>query len=213
MAQAFADNGYLVIQPQFRGSDGFGLKHIQAGYGEWGKKMQDDISDAVNFAVKKGITDPNRVCIVGVSYGGYAALAGGAFTPDLYKCVVAIAGIGDVKSFLSWEKMERGSKSSSVSYWKRQLANGEVDKEALKAISPENFAQNFKAPVLLIHGSHDKTVPIEQSEHMNSALKSAKKSVKFVELEKETHYLEDSEARLKMLEESIKFVNANIGQK
>lgn len=175
--------------------------------------MQDDISDAVSFAVKKGITDPNRVCIVGASYGGYAALAGGAFTPDLYKCVVAIAGIGDVKAFLSWEKRERGSKSSSVSYWKKQLANGEIDKAALVAISPENFVQNFKAPVLLIHGANDKTVPIEQSESMNSALKSAKKPVKFVELDKENHYLEESETRLKTLEESIQFVNANIGQK
>lgn len=213
MAQAFANNGYLVIQPQFRGSDGFGLNHIQAGYGEWGKKMQDDISDAVGFAVKKGLTDSNRVCIVGASYGGYAALAGGAFTPDLYKCVVSIAGIGDLQSFLSWVKMVRGSKSSSVSYWNRQLANGEIDKEALKAISPESFAQNFKAPVLLVHATHDKTVPVGQSKQMYSALKSAQKKVKFVKLDRETHYLEDSETRLKMLEESIEFVNANIGQK
>jgi len=212
-AQAFANNGYLVIQPQFRGSDGFGLKHIQAGYGEWGKKAQDDISDAVGFAVKKGITDPNRVCIVGSSYGGYAALAGGAFSPDLYKCVVAIAGVSNLKSMLSWEKRERGSKSASVSYWKRQFGNGEIDNAALDAVSPENFAQNFKAPVLLIHGTRDQTVPIEQSERMNAALKSAKKPVTYVELGKENHYLQDSETRLKTLEESIKFVNAHIGQK
>ncbi len=210
-AQAFADNGYLVIQPQFRGSDGFGLKHIQAGYGEWGKKMQDDITDAVNFAVKKGITDPNRVCIVGSSYGGYAALAGGAFSPDLYKCVVAIAGVSELKSFLSWSKMQRGSKSSAVSYWKRQFANGTIDNAALEAVSPVNFAQNFKAPVLLIHGTRDQTVPIEQSERMNSALKSAKKPVTFIELDKENHYLQESETRLKTLEESITFVNKHIG--
>lgn len=213
IAQAFANNGYLVIQPQFRGSSGFGLKHIQAGYGEWGKKMQDDISDAVSFAVKKGITDPNKVCIVGASYGGYAALAGGAFTPDIYKCVVAIAGISDLKSFLSWSKMERGGKSSAVTYWKKQFANGEIDNAALAAASPESFAQNFKAPVLLIHGANDKTVPIGQSEKMNSALKSAKKQVKFVKLNKENHYLQDSETRLQTLEESIKFVNSAIGQK
>jgi len=211
-AQAFAENGYLVIQPQFRGSDGFGLKHIQAGYGEWGKKMQDDITDALSFAVKKGITDPNRVCIVGSSYGGYAALAGGAFTPDLYKCVVAIAGVSDLKSFLSWSKMERGGKSSAVSYWKRQFANGEIDNAALAAASPENFAQNFKAPVLLIHGENDKTVPIEQSKKMNAALKSADKKVKFIELKKENHYLQTSETRLQKLEETVKFVNSHIGQ-
>ncbi|MES2825227.1 MAG: prolyl oligopeptidase family serine peptidase [Pseudomonadota bacterium] len=212
-AQAFADNGYLVIQPQFRGSNGFGLKHFQAGLGEWGKKMQDDITDAVNFAVKKGITDPNRVCIVGTSYGGYAALAGGAFSPDLYKCVVAIAGVSELKSFLSWSKMERGGKSSAVSYWKRQFANGEIDNTALAAVSPVNFAENFKAPVLLIHGSRDETVPIKQSEDMNSALKSAKKKVTYIELKGENHFLQESETRLKTLEATVKFVNENIGQK
>ncbi len=213
MAQAFAENGYLVIQPQFRGSDGFGAKHTLAGYGEWGKKMQDDISDAVGFAVKKGITDPNRVCIVGASYGGYSALAGGAFSPDLYKCIVAIAGVSNLKSMLSWEKMERGSESSAVSYWKRQFANGEINNEALEAVSPEKFAANFKAPVLLIHGSRDKTVPIQQSEDMNSALKSAQKKVTYIKLDGENHYLQESETSLKTLEATVKFVNAHIGQK
>jgi len=213
LAQAFADNGYLVIQPQFRGSDGFGLKHILAGYGEWGKKMQDDITDSVGFAVKKGITDPTRVCIFGMSYGGYAALAGGAFSQDIYKCMVSVAGVSNLKSMLSWEKMERGGKSSDVSYWKRQFANGEIDNNALNAVSPENFAPDFKAPVLLIHAKNDKSVPIEQSESMNSALKKAGKNVKFIELDNEGHNLRESETRLKTLEETIKFFNANIGQK
>ncbi|MFO1370570.1 MAG: S9 family peptidase [Marinagarivorans sp.] len=212
MAQAFADNGYLVIQPQFRGSDGFGLKHIQAGLGEWGKKMQDDVSDAVNWAVKQGITDANRVCIVGASYGGYSALAGGAFTPDLYKCVVAIAGVSNLQSFLEWAKMERGGKSSAVSYWKRQFVNGAIDVNYLTAASPDNFASNFKSPVLLIHGERDQTVPINQSKRMNSALKSAGKNVKFIELENENHYLQDGKARFKMLEESVNFVNTYIGK-
>ncbi|MET0356801.1 MAG: alpha/beta fold hydrolase [Cellvibrio sp.] len=211
-AQALADNGYLVIQPQFRGSDGFGLKHEMAGWGEWGKKMQDDLTDTINFVVKKGIVDPNRVCIVGASYGGYAALAGGAFTPDLYKCVVSIAGIGDLKSMLDWDKSQRGKDSWIVTYMERQFLNGDNDKAAMAAVSPEEFADKFKAPVLLIHGVDDKRVSFKQSQQMNSALKKAKKNVTFVELKGEDHYLSNGPTRLKALEETMKFVNAHIGQ-
>ncbi|MES2822234.1 MAG: alpha/beta fold hydrolase [Pseudomonadota bacterium] len=211
-AQALANNGYLVIQPQFRGSSGFGAKHTQAGYGEWGKKMQDDLSDAVAFAVKKGMIDPNRVCIVGSSYGGYAALAGGAFTPDLYKCVVSVAGIGDLKNMLNWDKGENGKYSEVLTYMKRQFTNGEADTKAMAAASPERFAENFKAPVLLIHGEADKRVPVSQSKDMNSALKRANKSVIFIELEDEDHHLSNTKTRLQTLEEIVKFVNAHIGQ-
>ena len=140
-------------------------------------------------------------------------MAGGAFSPDLYKCIVAIAGVSNLKSMLSWEKMERGSESSAVSYWKRQFANGEINNEALEAVSPEKFAANFKAPVLLIHGSRNKTVPIQQSEDMNSALKSAQKKVTYIKLDGENHYLQESETSLKTLEATVKFVNAHIGQK
>lgn len=210
-AQALADNGYLVIQPQFRGSDGFGLTHELAGRGEWGKKMQDDLTDAVNFAAKKGLIDPKRVCIVGSSYGGYAALAGGAFTPDLYKCVVSTSGISDLKSMLSWDRTEHGKDSWIVTYMQEQFTNGENDTQAMAAVSPENFAANFKAPVLLIHGTEDKRVPINQSEKMNKALKKAKKDVTFIELKGEDHFMSNGPTRLTALEETVKFVNAHIG--
>ena len=210
-AQALANEGYLVIQPQFRGSDGFGLAHEKAGHGEWGKKMQDDLTDTLAYAVKKGFIDSKRVCIVGASYGGYAALAGGAFTPDLYQCVVSIAGISDLKSMLAWGKSEQGKYSWIVTYMEQQFSNGEADTQAMAAVSPESFAENFIAPVLLIHGLDDKRVPFKQSEQMNKALKKAKKSVTLVELEGEDHYLSNSLTRLRTLEEMVKFVNTNIG--
>jgi dienelactone hydrolase len=213
MAQALAEQGYLVIQPQFRGSDGFGLAHEKAGHGEWGKKMQEDLTDAVGFFVKKGMIDPNRICIVGASYGGYAALAGGAFTPDLYKCVVSIAGISDLKTMLAWDRSEHGKDSWIVTYMEQQFTNGEADTQAMAAVSPENFAENFKAPVLLIHGVEDKRVPFKQSEQMNKALKKAKKTVTLVELKGEDHHLSNSETRLQTLEEMVKFVNMHIGTK
>lgn len=212
MAQALAENGYLVIQPQFRGSAGFGVKHREAGYGEWGKKMQDDITDAVNFAVKKGLVDPAKVCIVGASYGGYAALAGGAFTPDIYTCVVSMAGIGNLKSMFTWGKSEYGRNSSVVSYMKKQFTNGEADTQAMLAVSPEEFATNFKVPVLLIHGVDDERVPFEQSEAMHKALKKANKEVTLVQLKDEGHSFIHTETRLAAFEETIKFVNKHIGQ-
>lgn len=212
MAQALADNGYLVIQPQFRGSNGFGAKHYNAGHGEWGKKMQDDLTDAVAFAVKKGLIDPTKVCIVGASYGGYAALAGGAFTPDLYKCVVSLAGIGDLKSMLQWDKSENGKHSWIVSYMEQQFTKGEADTQAMAAASPANSAENFKAPVLLIHGLDDKRVPFKQSQQMHNALKKADKAVTLVELKGEDHHLSHGTTRILALESIVKFVNAHIGQ-
>src|SRR4029077_2261187 len=94
--QFLVARGYAVFQPNFRGSDGFGRKFAESGYGEWGRKMQDDLTDAVKALVNLGTVDPARVCIVGASYGGYAALAGAALTPDVYKCAVSISGISDL---------------------------------------------------------------------------------------------------------------------
>jgi dipeptidyl aminopeptidase/acylaminoacyl peptidase len=209
-AQALASEGYLVIQPQFRGSSGFGLKHKDAGLGEWGKKMQDDITDAVKFFSAKGIIDPKRVCILGASYGGYAALAGGAFTPDLYKCVVSINGVSDVNNMLSYDKNHNGKNSEAFSYWKLQLANGEVDKNSMEQISPVKFAQQFMAHVLLINSSNDKIVEPEQSTDMLKALEKQKKSAKLITLEGDDHHLEKGLTRTKAVTEVVAFVKENL---
>jgi dipeptidyl aminopeptidase/acylaminoacyl peptidase len=209
-AQALAANGYLVIQPQFRGSSGFGRAHTVAGYGEWGKKMQDDLTDAVKFFAAKSFINPEKVCIVGSSYGGYAALAGGAFTPDIYKCVVSINGIGHIGDMLYWDKQQNGKDSWIVTYMEKQFGKGDIDKAKLAKISPEEFASSFKAPVLLIHSEDDKRVPFSQSKSMYSALKSKNKSVELIELEGDNHYLVESKTRLQALEATVNFVNKHL---
>ena len=210
-AQALANQGYLVIQPQFRGSDGFGIEHTRAGYGEWGGKMQDDLTDAINVLVEKGYIDPKRVCIVGSSYGGYAALAGGAFDSDTYQCVVAINGVSDLPKMISFEKSDHGSESWIITYWKKFMTGGEdYDKVKLKEISPSYFADNFKAPVLLIHGDKDRIVDIKQSKTMYSKLKKAGKEVEFLKLKGENHHLVNQETRSEALKATIEFVNRHL---
>lgn len=209
-AQAFAAQGYLVIQPQFRGSDGFGVAHYKAGHGQWGKKMQDDLTDAVQFFTSKGLVDPKRICIVGASYGGYAALAGGAFTPDLYKCVVSINGIGNLNDMLAWDKSQYGNKSEVADYMTMQFSNGKVDKKELEKMSPEHSANQFTAPVLLIHSTNDKRVPFKQSEQMLKALKKQNKSAELIELEGDNHHLLEASTRTQALEATVKFVRQHL---
>lgn len=212
-AQYFANRGYLVLQPNFRGSAGYGAAFERAGYGEWGQKMQDDISDGVLALSAAGMADPGRVCIVGASYGGYAALAGGAFTPELYKCVAAIAPVSDVARMIRDEKAAHGRKHWVVDYWERLIGDPRAEADKLAQISPVNFADAFRAPVLLIHGRDDTTVPVSQSRIMESALKQAGKQVTLVEMKGEDHWLSDGDTRTAALRAMGDFVDANIGQK
>jgi dipeptidyl aminopeptidase/acylaminoacyl peptidase len=211
MAQYFASRGYLILQPNFRGSDGFGDDHRKAGHGEWGGKMQDDITDGVNLLVKYKWADASRVCIIGGSYGGYAALAGGAYTPDLYKCVAAIAPVSDLSMMLAQEKRESGSDSHVYEYWTDLIGDRKTDKAKIEAISPVNAAANFTAPVLLIHGVDDTVVPYAHSSKMEAALKKAGKPVRLVKLKGEDHWLSVSDTRLQTLIELDKFVAETIG--
>lgn len=209
-AQYYASRGYLVIQPQFRGSEGFGNQHLFAGRGEWGRKMQDDLTDAVNHYAKEGLVDKDNVCIIGTSYGGYAALAGAVFTPDLYKCVVSINGVSDVERMMKTERREHGSDHWVVSYWEEVISNGDFDDDHLEQISPVNFAKNVKAPTLLIHGQYDKVVPIKQSEEMFDELEDLDKDVTFVFLEKGNHSLTKAENRMKALKAIDEFLKKHL---
>ena len=210
LVQYFASQGYLVVQPQFRGSTGFGREHTLAGRGEWGRKMQDDLTDAINVLAKAGYVDKSRVCIVGISYGGYAALAGAAFTPELYQCAVAINGVSDVKRMLRNEKRDNGKGHWVVEYWQKLLTEGKLAEDHLEQISPINFVEKVKAPVLLIHGERDKVVPYQHSEYMYDELKDAGKPVTYVELEKGDHYLSRGANRVEALHAIDRFVKQHL---
>jgi dipeptidyl aminopeptidase/acylaminoacyl peptidase len=210
-AQYLANRGYAVLQPNYRGSSGYGDTFTQAGSRQWGLKMQDDISDGVKKAIADGIADPKRVCIVGASYGGYAALAGAAFTPDLYACAVAVAGVSDLPRMLRADNEDYGALSQVMSFQIVRIGSLDDDRKQLDATSPVLHADQVKCPVLLIHGEGDTTVPIVQSEVMEAALKEANKPVALVRIPKVDHYLSTSAARVTVLTETVSFLDKYIG--
>ncbi|MEQ9506778.1 MAG: S9 family peptidase [Hyphomonas sp.] len=210
MAQFVASRGYVVLQPNFRGSSGFGQAFLDAGRGEWGGKMQDDLTDGVEALAGFGLIDKDRVCIVGASYGGYAALASAAFHPDVYKCSISIAGVSDLNAMISERKESYGRNHWVLSYWEGIMADGDARRKKLDEISPANAADRIKVPVLLIHGLDDTVVPIGQSERMERALKRANKPVEFVKLKGEDHNLSGPETRLQTLREIDRFLTTHL---
>lgn len=207
MAQYFAAKGYLVLQPNFRGSTGFGAAFRRAGFAKWGREMQDDITDGINALVDAGYADPARVCIVGGSYGGYSALAGGAFDSDIYRCVISLNGVSDLPRMLSSAKRKYGRNHWVVSYWKKVAERSKESWRKVEEISPINFAENFNAPVLLLHGEDDTVVPIGQSMRMAKELRKAGKEVELIKLKGEDHWLSTSEARLEALKAMSDFLD------
>jgi dipeptidyl aminopeptidase/acylaminoacyl peptidase len=208
MAQAFASRGYAVLQPQFRGSSGFGWNFESAGFGEWGRKMQTDLSDGVRALASQGFIDPKHVCIVGASYGGYAALAGVTLEQGVYRCAVSVAGLSDLRKFLGGPKAD-AEHSSTVRYWDRFMGAKDPKDPVLDQISPASHAAAASAPILLIHGKDDTVVPIEQSEIMERALRGANKPVEFVALKSEDHWLSREATRMQMLQATVAFLEKN----
>jgi dipeptidyl aminopeptidase/acylaminoacyl peptidase len=209
-SQALAAQGYAVLQPQFRGSSGFGDDFLKAGFGQWGRKMQTDLSDGVRYLAGQGIVDPKRVCIVGASYGGYAALAGATLDKGVYRCAVSVSGISDIGGLLKWDRdREQRSDTQALRYWDRFMGAAAYDDPALKDISPISHAADVSIPILLIHGKDDTVVPLSQSRDMLSALNGAHKRASLVELDGEDHWLSRPETRLKMLTETVNFLIAN----
>jgi dipeptidyl aminopeptidase/acylaminoacyl peptidase len=208
-AQALADQNYAVLEPNYRGSD-LDRRFLAAGFGEWGRKMQTDLSDGVRYLVNEGIVDPARVCIVGASYGGYAALAGVTLDPGVYRCAIAVAGISDLKRWLEWVNARHlHSQNVSQRYWDRFMGVSGPSDPILDTISPIKHLAGVNVPVLLIHGRDDTVVPFEQSRVMFDALRHEKKDVEFVTLQHEDHWLSRSETRLQMLQASVAFLRAH----
>ena len=209
LSQYLATRGYAVLQPQFRGSTGYGESFRVAGYRQWGGLMQDDVSDGVRAMVEQGIADPKRVAIVGASYGGYAALAGAAFTPDLYKCAISISGVTDLPAMLGEaQRWPEAKEYDTVAYWRKSI--GVIGDPKLIERSPIHAIGNFRAPVLLIHGTGDSVVPISQTERMADGLQAAGKSVKYVKLEGEDHWMSRSEDRIRILKELDEFLREHL---
>jgi dipeptidyl aminopeptidase/acylaminoacyl peptidase len=203
-AQAFAGRGYAVFQPNFRGSDGYGRDFRDAGFGQWGRKMQTDISDGVAELARQGVIDPKRACIVGASYGGYAALAGVTLQQGLYRCAVSYGGISDLNYFLDRELGD--DRNAGARYLRKFLGAGSNYAAAMREISPVRFAARADAPILLIHGEADSVVPIGQSREMERVLHQAGKPVEFVLLKGEDHWLSRDATRKAMLAASVAFV-------
>lgn len=208
LVQFLATRGYAVLRPQFRGSWGFGDELEKAGKGEWGGKMQTDLLDGVAAAAAGGDVDAKRVCIVGASFGGYAALAGAALHSDSYRCVASIAGIADLVQFIGEDNRLYGGDSESMDQLREDI--GLADRAKVDAMSPLRHVADIRAPVLLIHGSKDTVVQIAQSQRMAAALKAAGKPYELIVLEGENHYLTKASNRTRMLEALEQFLAKNL---
>jgi len=165
--QFFASRGYAVLSMNFRGSTGYGRNHIKMANGEWGRKMQDDVTDSVNWAVEQGIADPDNVCIYGASYGGYAVMAGITKTPKMYKCAVNYVGVTDMGLLFSkmpkvWEIWEEQQKI--------EIGDYDNDKEYLDAVSPINLVDRIETPLYIVHGVRDWRVPIQHAQKLRREL-------------------------------------------
>lgn len=185
--QFFANRGYAVLQMNFRGSSGYGHDFMAAGLKNWGLAMQDDIVDGVDWLVESGVSDKERICIVGASFGGYAALMGLATTPELFQCGISFAGVTDLTRL-----RQHNAKFLNGQVLNKQIG---VDKKQLKRTSPTTLAENITAPLLLIQGDKDRRVPLSQAKVMVKALK--KKGVKhqYIEIKNGDHFLTKQQHR------------------
>lgn len=201
--QFLASRGYAVLQVNFRGSVGFGKAFTAAGDRQWSRAMQDDLTDAVAWAVKQGIADPKRIAIMGASYGGYAALAGAAFTPDIYACAIDLCGPSNLISFLS----------SIPPYWKifhlvndKRIGNSVRDFYDLEQQSPLFFVHQIKIPMLIAQGAHDPRVVKAESDQIVSALVNHEVPVQYLVFDDEGHGLVRAENRYRYYDVVEKFL-------
>lgn len=210
-AQFLASRGYVVIEPEFRGSTGYGQRHFRAGWKQWGQTMQDDVSDALQYAVAQGWADKQRACIAGASYGGYAALMGAAKTPEQYRCVVSWVGVTDPSLMfaLHWSDIPEEAKNHSMP---TLIGDPVSDAAMLSAHSPLKQAARIKAPVLLAYGVQDRRVPIEHGHRMRAALESAGNAPVWLEYDGEGHGWQRLETKLDFWNNVERFLSKHLSR-
>ncbi len=204
-AQFLASRGYAVLQPNYRGSSGLGEKFEKAGYGRWGLEMQDDLTDGTQYLIEQGIADPGRICIVGWSYGGYAALSGIIKEPSLYKCAVSGGGVSDIRDQIEFWG-DHGWEVRDMPH----VGNYFSDGRKLKDNSPINNVDAIRVPVLLLHGEYDRRVPISQSKRMAKKLEKTGYLYKYIELEQGDHHLSLEKNRMIFFRELETFLAQNL---
>ena len=208
--QFLANRGYAVLQMNYRGSTGYGKKFWEASFKQWGLKMQDDITDGVKWLIDQGIADPKRVAIYGGSYGGYAALAGLTFTPDVYACGIDYCGISNLLTDIA----------ATPPYWKPLLemnsemeGDPEKDKELLASVSPALHADQIKVPLLIAQGAKDPRVNINESNQMVDALKKRGINVPYIVRDNEGHGFRNEENRMDVYRAMEKFLKGCLDKK
>lgn len=206
--QFLANRGFAVLQMNFRGSTGYGRKFWEASFKQWGKTMQDDVTDGVQWLVKQGIADPKRVAIYGGSYGGYTTLAGITFTPDLYAAAVDYVGVSNLFTFMK----------TIPPYWKPYLemlqemvGDMEKDKDLLAAASPVLHADRIKTPLFIAQGAKDPRVNKDESDQMVAALRKRGVDVEYMVKDNEGHGFRNEENRFEFYEAMEKFLKKHIG--
>jgi len=212
-AQFLASRGYAVMEPEYRGSTGFGYRHFRAGWKQWGLKMQDDVADGAQWAIAKGIADGKRICIAGASYGGYAVLMGLVNDPGLYQCGVDWAGVTDINLMYDGTWSASDDLSDNWKHYGMPVLVGDQVKDAaqLKATSPLEQAARIKRPLLLAYGGADRRVPLYHGEKFYAAVKAGNPDVEWITYEKEGHGWELVQDRVDFWRRVDKFLAKHIG--
>ena len=202
--QWFVSRGWAVLQVDFRGSDGYGDEFLRAGFQRWGLEMQDDVTDSAQWAIHTGLASAQRICIVGSGYGGYAALMGAVKTPDLYRCAVSLGGVTDLLRIVDdsrWYLHQKQVVETRIGVWWN-------DRDRLKDASPLYHAQDFRTPLLLMHGTMDRVVPLSHGRDMAEALKGAKVTTyRYVEIPLADQTLSREQDRRRVFSELEEFLS------